>query len=135
MIYQTLLTTLRTVLTGVSGLPADRRWLNTAAGPSTGVAPFVEDGFTAIDSEFAECGPNAMRRCEATYRVSIRVPLNTDAHAALSLASTIEAAFAAMQVTIAGQPVEVLNSRAGPALTEKAWLHVPVYVSLTFDHQ
>lgn len=134
MIYQTLLTTLRTVLLTVPGLPAERRWLNTTAQPPA-TAPFIDDSFTAIDSSFAECGPDAMRRCEATYRVSIRVPANTDAHAALSLASHIEDTFAAMQVTIAGNPVEVLSTRAGPSLPEGAWLHIPVFVTVTFDHQ
>lgn len=134
MIYDDLLVTLRTVLLTVPGLPTERRWLNTTATPPVN-APFVEDSFTNLDSQFAECGPDAMRRCEATYRVSIRVPANTDAHAALSLASSIEDAFASMQVTVAGNPVEVLSTRAGPSLPEGVWLHVPVSVSVTFDHQ
>lgn len=133
MIYQQLLTGLRGVLVTVPGLPADRRWLNTtSAAPTTA---FVDDGFTNLDSEYAECGPDAMRRCEATYRVSIRVPAGTDAHAALSLASSIEDTFASMVLDLNGYPVEVLSTRAGPALTENAWLHIPVSVSLTFDHQ
>lgn len=133
MIYQQLLAALRGVLVTVPGLPADRRWLNTTTPAPSG--PFVDDSFTAIDSTFAECGPDAMRRCEATYRVSIRVPSGTDAHAALSLASSIEDTFASMALTVGGQPVEVLSTRSGPSLTENAWLHVPVSVSLTFDHQ
>lgn len=128
-----LLQTLRAQLVSVPGLPAERRWLNTTAAPPAGQA-FVEDSFTTFDHTWAECGPDAMRRCEATYRVSIRVPANTDAHAALSLAAAIETAFATMQVTIGGMPLEVLNTRAGPSLPEGAWLHVPVYVSVTFDH-
>jgi hypothetical protein len=132
--YQPLLAGLRGVLVTVAGLPADRRWLNTTgAPPATG--PFVDDGFTSLDSTFAECGPNAMRRCEATYRVSIRVPAGSDAHAALTVAGNIEDTFAAMTLTIGGQPVEVLSTRSGPALPEGAWLHIPVSVSLTFDHQ
>jgi len=133
MIYDDLLMGMRGVLVTVPGLPADRRWLNTTAEPPT--TTFVEDSFTNFDSTFAECGPDAMRRCEATYRVSIRVPSNTDAHAALRLASSIEDTFAAMALTIAGYPVEVLSTRAGPSLPEGAWLHVPVSVSVTVDHQ
>lgn len=132
MIYDDALRVLRGVVVTVPGLPTQRRWLNTTAAPST--EAFVEDGITSIDSQPAECGPAPIRRCEMTYRVSIRVPANTDAHAALSHAYALEDAFASMQVTIAGQPVEVLSSRAGPALTENAWLHIPVSVSLTFDH-
>ena len=132
--YQKLLAALRGVLLTVSGLPAQQRWLNTTA-PVSPDAAMIDDGFTALDSEWAECGPTALRRCEATYRVSIRVPVNTDAHAALTLASAIERAFAAMQIAIDGQPVEVLSVRAGPSLPESGWLHVPVSVSLTFDHQ
>lgn len=134
MIYEDLLKVLRGVLVTVPGLPTERRWLNTTATPPAN-APFVEDSFTNLDSGFAECGPAAMRRCEATYRVSIRVPSNTDGHAALKIAGAIEDTFAAMQVTIAGNPVEVLSTRAGPALPEGVWLHVPVSVSITVDHQ
>ncbi len=133
MIYQQLLAALRGVVVTVPGLPADRRWLNTTAPAPTG--PFVDDSITALDSTFAECGPDAMRRCEATYRVSIRVPAGTDAHAAMTVASNIEDRFAAMQVTVGGNPVEVLSTRSGPSLAESAWLHIPVSVSLTFDHQ
>ena len=133
MIYQQLLSALRGVLVTVPGLPADRRWLNTTAPPPSG--PFVDDGFTSLDSAYAECGPNAMRRCECTYRVSIRVPAGTDAHAALTVAGHVEDHFASMTLTVGGNPVEVLSTRSGPALTENAWLHVPVSVSLTFDHQ
>ncbi|MFN9087351.1 MAG: phage tail terminator-like protein [Gemmatimonas sp.] len=132
MIYQQLLAALRALVLTVPGLPAERRWLNTAgAAPSTA---FVDDGFTSLDSTYAECGPDAMRRCEATYRVSIRVPAGTDAHAALSVASAIEDTFASATLTVGGQSVEVLSTRSGPALAENAWLHIPVSVSLTFDH-
>lgn len=134
MIYDDVLKALRGVVVSVPSLPTERRWLNTtAAPPSTGA--FVEDGITSLDSEPAECGPTAMQRCEMTYRVSIRVPANTDAHAALSLAYAIRDAFRTMTITVAGEPVEVLSTRAGPALTENAWLHIPVSVTLTFDHQ
>lgn len=133
MIYDEVLRVLRGVVVSVSGLPTERRWLNTTGAAPSG--PFIDDGITALDSTFAECGPDAMRRCEMTYRVSIRVPSNTDAHAALALAGSLEGAFAAMQVTVDGNPVEVLSTRAGPAMPESAWLHVPVSVSLTFDHQ
>jgi hypothetical protein len=128
-----LLQVLRARLITVPGLPAERRWLNTTAAPPAGGA-FVDDGFTTFDHEWAECGPAAMRRCEATYRVSVRVPVNTDAHSAMSLAAAIEQQFATMQTTVGGYPLEVLSTRAGPALSEAAWLHVPVSVSVTFDH-
>ncbi|MCO4101052.1 MAG: hypothetical protein HEQ38_16995 [Gemmatimonas sp.] len=134
MIYEDLLKALRTVLVTVPGLPTERRWLNTTATTPAN-APFVEDDFTNFDSQFAECGPTAMRRCEATYRVVVGVPANTDAHAALKIAGAIEDTFAAMQVTIAGHPVEVLSTRSGPAMKEPTWLKVPVSVSITADHQ
>ena len=132
MIYQQLLSALRGVVVSVPGLPAERRWLNTTGADPSG--PFVDDSITNLDSTFAECGPDAMRRCEATYRVSIRVPAGTDAHAALTVAGNLEDTFASMTLTVGGYPVEVLSTRSGPALTENAWLHIPVSVSLTFDH-
>jgi hypothetical protein len=128
-----LLMALRTRLVTVSGLPAARRWANTTGTPDP-TQPFVEDGFTTLDSQYRECGPDAWRRTDATYRVSIRVPLGTDAHAAMALAGAIETAFASTPMTVGTYPLEILSTRAGPSLSEAQWLHVPVSLSVTFDH-
>ncbi len=128
-----LLQTLRAQLVTVPGLPAQRLWLNTTPAPDPASA-WVDDAFTNFDHEWAECGPAAMRRCEATYRVGVRVPMNTDAHAAMSLAAAIETSFAGMVRTVASCPLEVVSTRAGPSMPDRAWLLVPVSVSVTFDH-
>lgn len=128
-----LLQALRARLVTVAGLPAERRWQNTSATPSP-TAAFVEDGFVTLDSEYRECGPGAWLRTEATYRVSIRVPTGTDAHAASALAAAIVSSFQSAALTVEGHPLELLSTRAGPSLSEAQWLHVPVYLSVTFDH-
>ncbi len=128
-----LLQALRTQLVTVAGLPAARQWLNTSGTPSP-TAAFIEDGFVTLDSEYSECGPTAWSRTQATYRVSIRVPIGTDAHVASSIAAAIVSSFRTATITVLGYPIELQSTRVGPSLTEPQWLHLPVYLAITFDH-
>lgn len=128
-----LLQALRVCLLTVSGLPADRRWQNTTGDPVP-TAEFVADGFSTIDTEPRECGPGAWGRTTAQYRVSIRVPLGTDAHRVMALGVAIADAFRQASLTVTGYRIEVTDTRSGPMLQEPQWLHLPVYVSLNYDH-
>jgi hypothetical protein len=128
-----LLETLRTQLVTVPTLPAERRWQNTSGVPSP-TAAFVEDGFVTVDSEPREVGPDAMWRTSVTYRVSIRVPIGTGAHVASAIGADVVAAYQVSTLTVNGEPCEMESARMGPSITEPQWLHMPVYLSLTFDH-
>ncbi len=129
-----MLQTLRTQLVTVPTLPAERLWQNTSGVPSPTTA-FVEDGFVTVDSEPSECGPSPMWRTTVTYRVSIRVPMGTGAHVASAIGAAVVAAFQVSTLTVDGKPCEMESARIGPSITELQWLHMPVYLSLTFDHQ
>lgn len=128
-----LLQALRARLVTVSGLPTERRWQNTSGTPAP-TAAFVEDAFVTIDSEPMECGPTARMRTQVTYRVSIRVPIGTDAHVASALGAAVVSAFEGSTLTVDGEPCDLESARMGPSITEPQWLHMPVYLSLTFDH-
>lgn len=131
-----LLQALRTLLVTVPGLPATRCWLNTSTTPAP-TEPFVEDGFTTFDTQFRECGPTAWKRTDATYRVSLRVPVGTGAHAISATAAAVAETFQAASgttLTVDGNPVDILAVRTGPSLLDAQWMHWPVSISLTFDH-
>lgn len=128
-----LLAVLRTCLLTVPGLPAQRRWQNTTAAVDP-TAACVEDGLITLDTERREVGPGAWGRTEVLYKVSVRTPLNTDAHQAHAIAVAITDTFAAATLAVDGNAITVGDTRSGPALPEPEWLHVPVYVSLSYDH-
>lgn len=128
-----LLQALRAQLITVPGLPAARQWLNTSGTPSP-TAAFIEDGFVTLDAEYSECGPAAWSRTDATYRVSVRVPIGTDAHQASAIAGAIVSAFRTATLSVEGHPIELVSTRVGPSLSEPQWLHLPVYLAVTFDH-
>lgn len=137
---------MRTVLVTVSGLPTTRCWANTITEPPQDAAS-VDDAITAMRTEPAECGPGAIKRVVAQYRVVLYVPLGGDIHAVMSLAAAVESAFYAASVAgtlaVLGNPVEVLaidwREAPGAALfaasvSNTALFAVPVTITATFDH-
>lgn len=128
---------MRTVLVTVAGLPTTRCWANTVTEPPHDAAS-IDDAIVAMDTAPAACGPGAIKRTEATYRVVLYVPLNSDIHAITSLAAAIEAVFWAVAdagtLTVLGNPVDVLRIRVGPHAEVGALYALPVFLAVTFDH-
>lgn len=129
-----LLNALRTRLVTVASLPAARAWQNTNAGVPSPTVANVEDRLITLDTVRREIGPTARGRTSVTYRVTIRVPKGTDAHAALAMAVDVQDAFTGATLTVGGNVVTLEDSRTGPELPESQFLAIPVYLSLTFDH-
>lgn len=133
---EALLNALRVVLLTVAGLPTARLWQNQRAELMP-TAASVADEILLWDTRARELGSNATgawRRSEVLYRVQLRVPKGTDAHAMLALMMSVQDAFYTAAMTIDGQPVTIEDIRVGPVLPEPHTLYAPVAVALTFDH-
>ena len=132
---ESVLTALRTRLLTVATLPAVLAWQNTALTPDPSQA-FVADYVLTMDTQNIELGPTPRARTTLLYQVSVRTPVNTGAHPALALASAITDAFrtGGLVITSTGEPMTLLDLRVGPFLQDPSWLHVPITLSLHFDH-
>jgi len=132
-VHQDVLTALRTVLLGVSGLPVARAWQNIAFEPEPGV-PYVRDTMLLGAALPVEVGGGAAFRAEEVYQVDVFTPAGGPITGTLGVADAIASAFRSGTITAGGRKVWVRSCRLGPWLIEDGWCQVPVSLFYTVDH-